>query len=102
MRLGGRLLDRVAGLFNPAFLEVKTCQVDPSIDPAKLGHFAEDRFRLLELALLAPLVPPLEEEADAVVVPALPDLFDGGRLDGHRSLPFEGKLDRVGRHHDDG
>ena len=48
---------------------------------AELGDLLEDGLRLLQLALLAPLDAPFEEQADPVIVPALPDLGligDGG------------------------
>ena len=69
----GGLLERGQGVGDPAFLLIDPRQVDPAVGAAELGDLLEDRLGLLQLALLAALVAPFEQQADAVVVPALPD-----------------------------
>ena len=68
----GGLLQGGEGVGDAALLLIDAGQVDPAVGLAELGDLPEDRLGLLQLALLAPLVAPFEQQADAVVVPALP------------------------------
>ena len=72
-----RLLQGLEGVGDAAFPLVDAGEVDPAVGLAQVGHLLEDRLGLLQLALLAPLVAPFEQQADAVVVPALPGVVLG-------------------------
>ena len=85
------LLQGGEGVGDPAFPLIDPRQVDPAVGPAQLGDLPEDLLGLLQLALLAALGRPLEQQADAVVVPALPDVLDrrGLVVDGRPALDRE-------------
>ena len=62
---------RLRGVVEPAFLVVDARQVERALGPAQPLDLGERRLGLAQLALLAAGVA-FEQQADAVVVPALP------------------------------
>ena len=97
-RQGQRFLEHGAGALHVAFLHGAAADVHPAIGIVGIGlsHLLERRGRSLQIAL--------QEQADSIIVPALPFFFeyDCLRLGSGRVVCDHGQGDFVLRHGDDG